>query len=178
MTFKNETSDRMEICVPVAVQLSVRFWIEPGEELTADAINDAVDQLAYAASDDVFRHPKIDGDYSMSVLGVEPDAMLGFYNSEKEGEIAPPDGVEYAARHPAFVYILTIDHRHGTNSSAHRTREGASAALATFCRDWAHEANTITEGDDPSKMTDDEVISLYFDGIDEFYTIERAELIA
>lgn len=96
MTFKNETSDRMEICVPVAVRLSVRFWIEPGEELTADAINSAVDQLAHVASNDVFLHPNIDGDYSMSVLGVEPDAMLDFYNSEKEGEIAPPAGVQFA----------------------------------------------------------------------------------
>lgn len=96
MTFKNDTADLMEICVPVAVQLSIRFYIEPGEELTAEAVNDAVDQLAYAASDDVFQHPKIDGDYSMNVLGVEPGVMLDFYNSEKEGKTAPPDGVQFA----------------------------------------------------------------------------------
>ena len=96
MAFKNDTSDSMEICVPVTVQASVRFYIEPGEELTAEKVNAAVDQLAWAASDDVFRHPRVDGDWSMTVIGVEPDAMLDFYNSEKQGETAPPDGVQFA----------------------------------------------------------------------------------
>lgn len=96
MTFKNDTADRMEICVPVTVTASVRLWIEEGEELTADAINAAVDEAAHAADDGVIHLPGFGGDMCISVLGVDPDAMLGFYNSEKEGEIAPPAGVQFA----------------------------------------------------------------------------------
>lgn len=83
-----------------------------------------------------------------------------------------------AANLPAFVYILTIDHRHGTNTSAHRTNEGATADLAAFCRQYAEDDAFILNAD---KMTDDEIIEAYFAVMnerDEFYTVERVELLA
>lgn len=178
MTFKNETADTMEISVPITVQASIRFYIEPGEELTAEKVNAAVDQLAWAASDDVFRHPRVDGDWTMSVLGVEPGGVAYFYNHEKEGDVPLPDGVEYATQEPAFAYVLTIDHRHGTNTTVHRTEQGARADLATFCRQYAADDAFIINTD---KMTDDEIIEAYFAVMneqDEFYSIERAELLA
>ena len=100
MPFKNDTDDTMEICVPIVVAASVRFWIEPGEELTAEAVNGAVDQLAFAASDDVIRLPKFDGDFSMNVLGIERGGVADFYNSDKSGETDLPEGIEYAPVDP------------------------------------------------------------------------------
>lgn len=91
--------DLIEVCVPVAVQCSVRFYIEPGEELTAKKINEAVNDLASAASNDVFRAHTVNsvmGDFSLNVLGVERDGSADFYNGEKDWSAQLPDGVEYA----------------------------------------------------------------------------------
>lgn len=173
MPFKNKTNKSLEITFPVSVQLSLRFWIEPGEELGAEAVNNAVDQLAHAADDDVFYHPKISGDYSMNVLGVEPGGKVNFYNRETEGEAPMPDGVRYAP--PMFAHILTIDHRYGTSTSAHLTAESATAELAHYCRICAIEAD-ITNS---NKLQDHEIIENYFAVMnerDEFYSIERTVL--
>lgn len=88
------------------------------------------------------------------------------------------DTIPGAAAGKEFAYVLIIDHRHGTNTSVHRTEEGARADLAAFCRQYAEDDAFILNAD---KMTDDEIIEAYFAVMnehDEFYSIERTELLA
>lgn len=85
--------------------------------------------------------------------------------------------VERAPQEPQFAYVLTIDHRHGTNTTVHRSNEGATAELATFCRQWAESDAKITNADG---MEDSDLIEAYFAAMgeqDEFYSIERTELL-
>lgn len=93
--FKNETSKPMEITIPVEVTAAIRIWLDPGEELTAEMVNDAVDQFAAAAADDDFRHPKLSHNVTIGVLGIDEDAKMEYYSDEASGEIAPPDGVDF-----------------------------------------------------------------------------------
>lgn len=80
-------------------------------------------------------------------------------------------------QHPEFVHVLTIDHKHGTNTTAHRSYEGAIAEAAKFARQWAESDAGIKGGDE---MSDFEITEAYFNVMsekDEFYTIERTELL-
>lgn len=99
MTFKNETSDTLEISVPITVQASFRFWIDPDEELTAALINHKLHELSTAEQRDVIRLPYFDGDFSMSILGIERDRFgqrVEVYNKEIQESWNMPEGVEYA----------------------------------------------------------------------------------
>lgn len=40
------------------------------------------------------------------------------------------------------VFVLTITHRHGTDTGVYRTREGAYTSLASYCRSWWNEVST------------------------------------
>jgi len=43
-----------------------------------------------------------------------------------------------AINHPV-VYLLTISHRHGVDTTVHETQTSADTALDRYCRDWWHE---------------------------------------
>jgi len=74
------------------------------------------------------------------------------------------------------IYLLMIDHRHGANTSAHKTQEGALTALASYvAQEWegempAGEAMPESEG---------EAIANYFHHMEgrESYDIEETELV-
>lgn len=70
-----------------------------------------------------------------------------------------------------FVYVLTIDTRHGPITWAFKTREAAESELAEWCREyWTHE-------EDNSAMEDHEVIEEFFhENDDEFANIERVQV--
>lgn len=74
------------------------------------------------------------------------------------------------------VWILRIDHRHGDNSSVHRSQEGAYAALAAYVRtQWEDEMPK----DEQLPSTPDEAVDAYFARMnerDEFYSVEQTEL--
>lgn len=93
--FRNETSKSMEITIPVEVSATIRLWLEPGEELTAKMINNAIDEFAAVAANDDFHHPKLSNNISLCVVGIHEDDRLEYYNAESSGEIVPPDGVQF-----------------------------------------------------------------------------------
>lgn len=96
MTFKNETPERLEVCIPVRVFASVRIFLEPGEELTAQAINEAVDEAAAGAINNAPIDLGDHRDILYEVVGVERDGDAALYNEYLHGETSMPDGVEYA----------------------------------------------------------------------------------
>lgn len=77
------------------------------------------------------------------------------------------------------VWLLTIEHRHGTDHWVCATREIAEANLDNYVRTWWEE-----EIDDkPMPATADERIQQYFDEMadashPEYYTIEEHQVLA
>ena len=73
------------------------------------------------------------------------------------------------------IWVLSIEHRHGIDHSAHRTEEGARVALLSYVDEWWHE---LAERDFGPPPTDpQERIARYFeDSNDEFYTLADTEL--
>lgn len=71
------------------------------------------------------------------------------------------------------VWVLAIDHRHGTNLTVHRSEEGACASLLAYVQDnWTQELGQAVQPND-----EDELIETYFERVeDESYTIEPAEV--
>lgn len=43
------------------------------------------------------------------------------------------------------IWLLHITHKHGDNYSAHASREGAEAAMESYCREWWEEGPVPTE---------------------------------
>jgi hypothetical protein len=76
---------------------------------------------------------------------------------------------------PGTVWLLSIEHRHGTNHSAHLTERGAQDAVYDHvCIWWDEEANRWS--DEPQAQPDDpaEAVEAYFDLVeDEYYYIEE-----
>ncbi len=78
-----------------------------------------------------------------------------------------------------IVYTLTIDHRHGKDTTVYATEESARRALAEYCREyWKEWAN-----DDEVMPTDeDTLIEKYFEmtqesiGREEYSSIEHCEV--
>jgi hypothetical protein len=71
------------------------------------------------------------------------------------------------------VYVLIIEHRHGTNVDVFASRQGALTALVGFVDDWwAREM--------PGKVipsNDGDAISQYFEAVEsEFYGIHECEV--
>jgi hypothetical protein len=57
------------------------------------------------------------------------------------------------------IHVLMIEHQHGTNFSAHRTEQGAFAALNAYvAENWEHEMRGDTKPDDP-----DAAAEIYFE---------------
>ncbi|MDF0491462.1 hypothetical protein PX699_16795 [Sphingobium sp. H39-3-25] len=71
---------------------------------------------------------------------------------------------------PVEIHVGHIDHRHGTNFYATFCHDALIADLAEYCRDnWSE----IDDPRDPQALTDEEVLSIYFDNEgDEFYSTE------
>lgn len=67
------------------------------------------------------------------------------------------------------VFIVTVEHKHGTDSWAHRTFEGAIASLAEYCREW-------WAGEDDPPEDDEQCIKDYFENEQEFHTINESTL--
>lgn len=76
-----------------------------------------------------------------------------------------------------LVSILVYEHRHGRDVSACGSYREAEAELFEIVRDqWKDRADKAAP-DDPSGLTCDEAICVYFDGRDEeFYDIEEIEV--
>lgn len=79
----------------------------------------------------------------------------------------------------AEVWVLVIEHRHGTNTYVFQTKEGAYAGLAGYCDEWWHHEQARTGADDdfePAVPEDnDELIRRYFElADDESYCIDVA----
>lgn len=73
------------------------------------------------------------------------------------------------------VTVVTIDHRHGTTVSAHRTEEGAQRVLHEHAETWWHEL-----ADDPGPVPEDAAAAIeeYFARHpSEFYTTEVVDLL-
>lgn len=70
------------------------------------------------------------------------------------------------------VYVLTIDHKHGTNTYAHRTAEGAHQSLMDYIAEWWGDCGF----DGPVPEDDAEAIALYFDATAETYWLDSTIL--
>ena len=60
------------------------------------------------------------------------------------------------------VWILVIDNKYGTHTSAHRSEEGAKQALYAYCTEWWDEGIDEQYGLLAS-MNRDDAIDAYFD---------------
>ena len=73
------------------------------------------------------------------------------------------------------VVVVTIDHRHGTTSSAHRTSAGAEAALLDHAATWWHE---LAPDPGPIPSEPHTAIEEYFRRHPgDFYSTETVELL-
>lgn len=73
------------------------------------------------------------------------------------------------------IYILTINHRHGSGVTAHKSQEGALKALADYVAvEWENE---MPDGE-PIPENEGDAISHYFSKMEdqEYYGIEETEL--
>lgn len=74
------------------------------------------------------------------------------------------------------VWLLSIEHRHGVNYSAHITESGAERGLLSHVAEWWDDEMQRRLGDDLPPMPEEpqEAIAAYFAEIeDEFWTIEE-----
>lgn len=93
----------------------------------------------------------------------------------KEG--ARPLAPSTAPEPPATVFVGAYEHKHGTDVSAYRTREAAYRAKAAIAREYWGDRADETAPDDHEGLSDDEVISAYFDGNEaEFFGIEQCDV--
>ena len=80
----------------------------------------------------------------------------------------------------ATVWVLAIDHKHGTDISVHTTEKGARKALYQYCAEWWGEDLDKKYG--PLKdLERDDVIQAYFDFFQmwsnpEWYILECHQL--
>lgn len=73
------------------------------------------------------------------------------------------------------VYVLEIEHRHGTNVYVYTTDDACRAQLRDWVDEYWHEVEDLL-GDKPETI-DDEVVESYFGAYDdERYSIERDSL--
>lgn len=78
------------------------------------------------------------------------------------------------------VWFLSIEHKHGSDTTIHASEAGARACLATYCREWWEEVAPEDADGEPMSPPeqDDDVIRAYFDGDDahECFTLEALEV--
>ncbi|BBY54000.1 hypothetical protein H7J07_05200 [Mycobacterium koreense] len=77
------------------------------------------------------------------------------------------------------VWVLKIDHRHGTDATVHKTKQGAEEALLAYVHEWWDEAATRIGADIPAEPPADSsaAIDMYFatQG-DEFFEIDETSV--
>lgn len=83
----------------------------------------------------------------------------------EEDTPADQDGPAIAAG--PFLTILTIQQKHETTASIHRTPEGAEAELARYVRKYWREVSGYGGAPVDAPQDDDEAIDIYFETHDE-----------
>lgn len=73
---------------------------------------------------------------------------------------------------PQTVWVLLINHRHGTNVAVYENQEGALEGLREYC---AEEWDDEHRGEE--HPSDGELIEAYFQDIDESYSIEECDVL-
>ena len=71
------------------------------------------------------------------------------------------------------IYVLTIEHRHGTNISVHQTRAGAEASLDEYVREYWHELSRERPPEMPKAA--EERIEIYFEDHPQNETFDIVE---
>jgi hypothetical protein len=61
------------------------------------------------------------------------------------------------------IYVATINHEHGVNHYAAKTKEGLLTQIADYCREWWKKGGPT----EPAPEGDQEIIDAYFGWIDE-----------
>lgn len=78
-----------------------------------------------------------------------------------------------------IVWVLQINHRHGTDTFVHRTAEGANDELFDYVKMWWSEA-VSRYGELPEAMPQDrdEAVNEYFESMQdvESYTLEQSSV--
>jgi hypothetical protein len=73
------------------------------------------------------------------------------------------------------VWVLVIDHKHGTNVSTHPSRADLDAALYNYCDEWWDR-----EFGAETRPADDKLVSRYWDKMnesgEEWHVIEECEV--
>lgn len=101
-------------------------------------------------------------------LGVDPETVM----------IEPPDRLSLtinqvcAIMPPPTIWLLIIEHHHGTDSSIHWTKEDAEERLFTWVEDYW--TDNGPKGDMPDLP--DEAIKAYFDFADESYMLTETDM--
>lgn len=79
------------------------------------------------------------------------------------------------------VWVLIIEHRHGSNIYVNKTKDGAAGELFSYVSEWWDEVRgrgrwgVNDPGDIPADR--DEAIETYFEVVsDEFYTLEQCHV--
>jgi hypothetical protein len=62
------------------------------------------------------------------------------------------------------IWVAAVDHRHGRDHYAARTRAKLIALVAGYCRRVWHERARLDDAGDPGGMIDQKVVDLYFQG--------------
>lgn len=76
------------------------------------------------------------------------------------------------------VWVLKIDHRHGSNVTVHSTESAAQAALLTYVQEWWCETDGRCGAPDTVPADADEAIDTYFEvmGDTEWYSIDESTI--
>ena len=89
---------------------------------------------------------------------------FGLWFSERLDRWICPSCLE---KSPATVWLLTIGHKHGEDTSVHSTEESANDVLYDYVAQWWSEVEDhVEDGEMPEDQL--EAISLYFHIQDEF----------
>lgn len=84
-----------------------------------------------------------------------------------------------AALESTTLWVLTIDHKHGDNTSIHLSEEDAKDELYEYVTRWWSEITGSIQRDIPEVPPEDkaEAVRLYFEGHDyEYFSISEATI--
>lgn len=73
------------------------------------------------------------------------------------------------------VWVVSIDHKYGSDASVHTTQRLATKYVANFAREWWRETG---RNDDPEKLSDQKAIDVYFEEMQdrEFFSITKVKV--
>lgn len=74
------------------------------------------------------------------------------------------------------VWVLKIDHRHGSDTTVHESADAAKEALVAYVHEWWDEVAGFRGAPETPPDGPDEVIDAYFEanGDREWYSIDEA----